>query len=298
MTATAYASRFYAALFEVLCVLGRPFGGVRPRRIYGWLARRAFAAPSFRWYRNRWGSELYLSPFYHIDRSIIAFGTYEPALHAFLERNVRPGMICLDVGANLGEVTLHMARKAGPTGRVLAFEPIPPVRARLLRHVERNGLGGIVSVEPIALAAGPGRVTMSFATEAERNQGMGSMVRVDNEDLLLRADVATQSLDALVASRGFARVDLIKIDVQGAEPLVIAGAGETLARFAPDLLMEVSPEDLRFMGTDSRALCASVEAHGYALFELTAHGALRPVRAADVAPDFETDILYCTKRPR
>lgn len=298
MTATPYRSRLYAVLFELLCILGRPFGGVRPRRIYGWLARRAFAAPAFRWYRDRWGSELYLSPFYDIDRHIIAFGTYEPALHELLEHIVGPGMVCLDVGANLGEVALHMARKAGPSGRVLAFEPIPPVRARLAQHVERNDLSGIVSVEPIALAAGPGTVTMSFATEAVRNQGMGSMVRVDNDDTLLRAEVATQALDGLVAARGLERVDIIKIDVQGAEPLVIAGAKATLSRFAPDLLMEVSPADLCFMGTDSRALCASVEAEGYALFELTARGALRPVRAADVAPDFAADTLYCTKKPR
>jgi FkbM family methyltransferase len=293
-----FQRRVYATLFEAMSALGRPIGGVRPRRIYHWLARRAFERPHYRWYRDRWGCELYLSPFYDIDRNIIAFGSYEPALHEFLERNVRPGMICLDIGANLGEVALHMALRAGPSGRVLAFEPIPPVRARLERHVARNGLGGVLSVESVALSSGEGRVTMSFATETQRNQGQGSIVRVENEDTLLRVEVATQSLDSLVASRALPRVDLIKIDVQGAEPLVIAGARETLARFAPDLFMEVSPDDLHFSGTDSRALCASVEQLGYSLFELTGRGSLRPIRASDVGPDFSAEVLYCTKRPR
>jgi FkbM family methyltransferase len=298
MGVTPFQRRIYATLFEALRVVGRPVGGVRPRRVYHWLARRAFEQPQYRWYRDRWGSEFYLSPYYDIDRDIIAFGSYEPAFHDFLERNVRAGMVCLDIGANLGEVALHLARKTGPSGRVLAFEPIPPVRARLERHVARNGLGGIVSVESVALSSAEGRVTMSFATDAERNQGQGSLVRIEHEATLLRVEVATQTLDSLVAARALPRVDLIKIDVQGAEPLVLAGAHETLARFAPDLFMEVSPDDLRFSGTDSRALCAIVEQLGYAMFELNGRRALRPVRAAEVGPGFAADVLYCTKRPR
>jgi FkbM family methyltransferase len=298
MSAEPFRRRLYGALFEGLCAVGRPVGGVRPRRMYHWLAERAFEKPSYRWYRNRWDCELHLSPYYHIDRCILAFGCYEPGLHAFLERNVRPGMVCLDVGANLGEVTMHMARKAGASGRVLAFEPIPPVRARLEQHVERNRLGDVVSVESIALSNGAGRVTMSYATADEPNQGMGSIVHVDNAYTPLRIEVATQSLDALVDARGLSRLDLIKIDVQGAEPLVLAGAPETLARFSPDLLMEVAPSDLQFMGTDSRALCTSVEALGYSLFELHAGRPTRLLRAAELAPDFAADIVYCTKRPR
>jgi FkbM family methyltransferase len=290
--------RIYAALFEGLCVLGRPVGGIRPRRMYHWLALHAFEKPVYRWYRNRWGCELYLSPYYVIDRSIIAFGTFESGLHRFLEHNVRPGMVCLDIGANLGEVAMHMARKTGPSGRVLAFEPIPPVRARLEQHVAHNNLGDVVRVESLALSNGEGRVTMSYATAAEPNQGMGSMVNIANAHTSLRIEVPTQTLDALVAMRGLERVDFIKIDVQGAEPLVLAGARETLARFSPDLLMEVSPEDLRFMGTDSRALCASVEALGYSLFELRHDRPMRSLRATELAPDFAADTVYCTRRPR
>jgi FkbM family methyltransferase len=298
MIEAQHRRRIYATLFEMLCTVGRPLGGIRPRRMYHWLARRAFEKPAYRWYRNRWGCELYLSPYYHIDRCIIAFGTYERALHDFLEHNVRPGMVCIDIGANLGEVAMHMARKTGSSGRVLAFEPIAPVRARLEQHVEQNGLGEVVSVESLALSDGEGRVTMSYATAAEPNQGMGSMANIANAHTSLRIEVLTQSLDALVAARGLPRIDLIKIDVQGAEPLVLAGARETLARFSPDLVIEVSPEDLRFSGTDSRALCASVEALGYSLFELRNAGALRSLRAAELAPDFAADNVYCTRRSR
>jgi len=60
--------------------------------------------------------------------------------------------------------------------------------------------------------------------------------------------------------------------------------------------MEVSPEDLRFLGTDSRALCASVEALGYSLFELRPDGSMRSLHAADLDPDFAAEIVYCTRR--
>ena len=66
-------------LFRAACAVGRPFGGIRPRRIYDWLGRLAHPVAEFDWRRNRWGDELYLSPHYHIDRNILIFGTYDAA---------------------------------------------------------------------------------------------------------------------------------------------------------------------------------------------------------------------------
>ena len=88
-------------LFRMLSSLGRPFGGLRPRRLHHILARRAFAAfreQDFGWYRDRWGSELRLNPYYLIDRDIIALGVYDAGLHAVIEQRVRPGDVCLDLG--------------------------------------------------------------------------------------------------------------------------------------------------------------------------------------------------------
>src|SRR5678815_6117672 len=109
------------AVYHALVALTAPFGGIRPRRIYDLLARRAFDHAEFQPYTNRWGDRLLLSHFYHIDRNILNFGTYDPDLHLAFERLIKPGMIVFDVGANLGEMALHMARLVGTEGQVWAF---------------------------------------------------------------------------------------------------------------------------------------------------------------------------------
>jgi hypothetical protein len=106
----------YRLLYEIACIIGRPIGGIRPRRIYDILGRRIFTKPEFAWHRNRWGDELFLSPYYDIDRQILIFGTYDPDLHAIIEHLVKPGMICCDIGANIGEVALHLAHRVQPGG--------------------------------------------------------------------------------------------------------------------------------------------------------------------------------------
>src|SRR4051812_23750848 len=98
---------FYRMAFRALARIGRPIGGVRPRRMYNWLARRGFHSyreNDFVWQCDRWGSELKLSPFYLVDRDILVTGSYEEPLHRLIRDRVRPGMVCFDVGANIGAV--------------------------------------------------------------------------------------------------------------------------------------------------------------------------------------------------
>lgn len=122
----------YRIAFRLLCLAGAPIGGIRPRRMYHWLARRGWHHPEFKWYHDRRGQKLLLSPHIHLDRCIIAFGEYDKELHLGLELCVKPGMTCFDIGANIGAVSLHMLKLVGRRGRVHAFEPVPPVFERLI----------------------------------------------------------------------------------------------------------------------------------------------------------------------
>jgi hypothetical protein len=76
-------------LFWCLALAGRPFGGVRPRRLIHWLGSVAFTrAPhesEFRWFRDRWKNRLLLHPYFFLDRQIIAFGAYDYPLHTFID---------------------------------------------------------------------------------------------------------------------------------------------------------------------------------------------------------------------
>jgi FkbM family methyltransferase len=289
------------AALRGLCVVGSRFGGIRPRRVYHWLAGAAYGATppdpaAFRWRRDRWGFRFELHPYYFIDRSILAFGGYDVPLLRFLHDRVGPGDVCLDVGANLGQVTVHLAALVGPRGRVLAFEPLPHVRDRLDRHVAANDVADRVELHAVALSDATGTASFHFAERAVHNQGMGSLVMDDHPGLGLRCEVRTARLDDFVSERGIDRIDWIKIDVQGAEPRLLAGAWSTLERLAPQLLVEVDPVDLRAGGATSRTLLGALADRGYRLFAVRPTGLGPEIDARTVPEDFAADNVYCTRR--
>jgi len=288
---TKYLARqaFFAA-----CLAGRPFGGLRPHRVYRLLAKAGFESPDPRWVTTGLGFRMKLCPFYLIDREILALGAYDRPLHAALKRVVKPGMTCLDVGANIGDATLDMARLVGPTGRVHAFEPAPSASARLREHVVANGFEDRVVLHQIALSDREGTATFSFAPPAIENQGMGSLVSDDIEVISLRTEVPLQTLDGFVAQHGIGAIGLVKIDIQGGETMFFKGGAASLRRLRPPLLLEVGSHELAAIGSDSRRFLALVESLGYRVHLLQSDG--RPgarVDSRDVAPDFDAQNVLC-----
>jgi FkbM family methyltransferase len=283
-------------LFWLCAHVGRPFGGVRPRRIVHRLAKRAFTQPpkpdEFRWYTDCYGLKFRLHPYYLLDYQVIAFGTYDPWLGEMIERQVHPGMWCLDVGANLGLMGLHLAKRVGPTGRVHAFEPVPHLQARLRENVAANGFGDRVAVHGEALSDRTGSMTLTLADPHAANQGTATLT--GDAQSGTKVEVATLTLDDFAARTALTRLDLIKVDIQGAEPLFLAGGAATLRRFRPKLLMEVQPEDLAGLGKTSRDLLRQLEDLGYRVHELERRGRIgRRVHADSVPENYSRDAVWC-----
>lgn len=292
----------YRAIFHSLAFLGRPIGGIRPRRFTNIAADRGFLdrrhpSCAFRWRKDRWGSELLLSPYYVLDRGIIAYGASDLELGQCIKSFVRPGMVCFDIGANIGEAALHMGRRVGSEGHVYAFEPVPLVRQRLVRHVQRNGLEKIVSIEAVALSDKTGTTTISHADEDATNQGMGSLV-IKEESLKYSLEVPTIRLDDFVAGANISRLDLMKVDIQGAEQMMLAGATETLNRFGPSILLEVSGPDLVAMGSSAGELLTKVEKLGYRIYAVERGKRGRQIHAAEVPADVYWNNVLCEKNGR
>lgn len=143
-------------------------------------------------------------------------GIYEEEHQAALRRLVPEGSVVYDVGANVGFYTLALARLVGPSGKVYAFEPEARNVSMLRRHVELNGLGQVTIVQ-VAVSAGAGLVGFS----GDREQG-----RMAQTESYL---VPTVSLDEFVA-RGYPIPAFVKMDVEGAETMVLEGAASILAR--------------------------------------------------------------------
>ncbi|MBX3192224.1 MAG: FkbM family methyltransferase [Labilithrix sp.] len=170
------------------------------------------------------------------------------------------GDTVLDVGANVGECALNFSRRVGPTGRVLAFEPGPSVRAKLERNVSLNGFA--TNIDIMALGLGDAPATLQLCEPSPHNRGGNRILeRPVGEHVAIRV----VRLDDFVAEHGLERVDLVKIDVEGFEVRALRGARQTLERFRPTLFVEVSEENLRGSGTSARELVGFLAELGYAL---------------------------------
>ncbi|HTC41826.1 MAG TPA: FkbM family methyltransferase [Candidatus Acidoferrales bacterium] len=177
-----------------------------------------------------------------IDFSIYLLGAFEPGTQKTLQKLVKPGDTVFDIGANIGAHTLDMAKSAGRLGKVYAFEPSDFAFAKLKRNLALNSeLQSRTYPRQILLAA-------SFAEPPEREIYASWPLRSDgtvhpkHRGRLVTVEHATvEALDDFVNREGITRLDLIKIDVDGHELPVLQGASETLRRFQPTLVMEMSP---------------------------------------------------------
>ena len=153
-------------------------------------------------------------------------GYWEMWLTEVLARTIRPGAVVADIGANLGYFTLLMADLVGPGGHVHAFEPNPPITTRLQKSVDVNGFAAWVTVHGEPLGQEDGRpVSIAVPEHEPKNAHVVPACEGSGAAIL-----ATRRLDAYPA---LADVEVIKIDVEGAEHDIWQGMGGLLARSRP-----------------------------------------------------------------
>jgi FkbM family methyltransferase len=162
---------------------------------------------------------------------------YEPATAACLVEHLRPGATFVDIGANHGYFTVMAGLLVGASGRVFAFEPNPDVMAQLTKHVSLNALTN-VRIEPLAVADADQDAIDLYVSACDSNSGLSSLSR-DAPAFAhggLRADrrVRVRAIALDTWARNLAgRIDLMKIDVEGAEHRVVAGMRRLLAERPP-----------------------------------------------------------------
>lgn len=157
----------------------------------------------------------------------------EPELRQ-LQRLLSPGDVFIDVGANVGLYALKAARLVGAGGRVVALEPGAEAYGHLAANLALNDFGWATPMK-VAASDRAGEAVLHHVPLGRDPQAFSLIANDRAEE---GETVETLTLDSLVARCGLDRVDLIKIDVEGAEPLVIAGARKMLARFKPAVIFE------------------------------------------------------------
>ncbi len=183
-----------------------------------------------------------------VDHQILA-GSFETPLRCFVERFLKPGMTVLDIGAHHGFYTLLASKKVGPMGVVVAFEPSPRERKKLLWHLRLHGCKN-VRVEGLALASTSGERTLFLV---ERNDTGCNSLRPPNAAGPSRAmRVSITTVDEYIREHEVRNVDFVKLDVEGAEREILSGACELLRKEPrPVFLCEL--QDIRTQAWGHRA---------------------------------------------
>jgi FkbM family methyltransferase len=165
---------------------------------------------------------------------------------------VQPGSVVVDVGANMGFITLILAELAGKSGHVHAFEPSWKTFGKLSRVASRNhitnvtlhnyGLGATAEERPLAIFPSSGHASLSLAASTNGGKEMVKIERLDDK-----------------LGPQLSRLDFIKIDTEGFESEVLKGADATITRFRPVVLIELAAD---FLNSSQEAI-AWLTAHGY-----------------------------------
>ena len=161
-------------------------------------------------------------------------GGWEPAAQRLMVRHVSPGSVAYDIGANIGIHTLLLSRLVGHNGQVYAFEPVPDLYARLCENVNLNP--ALPAARPVQLALGDHSGTAAFFTGHHAGAGHLADSGPETGDRIL---VSTSVLDEFVYRDHHAPPGFVKIDVEGAEGSVLAGAEQVLSNARPILMVDL-----------------------------------------------------------
>ena len=142
---------------------------------------------------------------------------FDPDERRFLREKLGRDFVFVDVGANVGGYALFAAALGGPGARVLAIEPQPDVFERLVFNIRQNSFANVKALD-CAVADRDGEITLFVD---ERNKGESSMRLVGNRGQVASIRVPAKTLGTIVAEEGYGQIDCIKLDIEGAEDIVL-----------------------------------------------------------------------------
>ena len=221
---------------------------------------------------------------YHVFR-----GLPEPGVVKRFQQLLRPGMVVVDIGANVGLYTLEAARALTRTGKVYSFEPTPQTYRILHDNIQVNGFleTGIVELFQMAVTDRSGRAELALFADDCGHNTLFFDGKVPN------ISVRTISLDEALNTNF--PVHVVKIDAEGSEPLIIRGMRDVISR-SPEIhiVVEFAPVHLRRAGFEPTEFVAEIES-----MELEIHrihdetGALMATSADELSAVSSTNLELC-----
>lgn len=203
-------------------------------------------------------------------RALARLTPYAEAELIGLRKIVKPGDVCVDVGAALGLYTVTLSRLVGPQGTVHSVEPLVfahpalsyVLRPREGRNIKRHSvaLGNVQGREVMSVPVRHGSPVTGRSFLTVGADGLGSNEEFDEHlDVVVRTD----TLDHFVEEQKITRLDFVKADVEGAELRVLEGAAETIERFKPALLLEIEERHVERFGYRAQDVADFLTERGY-----------------------------------
>lgn len=206
-------------------------------------------------------------------------GFVDPNEFVFLNDLLKPGMVFLDVGANLGLYTLFAASKVGESGQVVSVEPSSREFARLRTNCSLNPFQNVVLVKAaMSDSAGFGALKIARSDHAGHNT-LGEFIYPETV-LETIEQVELRTIDSVVNSEEMARIDVIKIDVEGGEWKAFRGAQSTLSELRPVVLFESQDASLTHQNRSTVAALEYLESFDYMIYSFSGAANLVQLRSA------------------
>jgi len=225
----------------------------------------------------------------HMQSQIFWHGSYSREIIFLLKRLLKPGMTFVDAGANIGELSLIGAKLVGKTGEVHSFEPVARYADQLEANLALNPFAN-VRLHRVGLSDQPGDAPIFVASEyfadGTEHNGLATLYRSDERNLREQTITLTPLDEAIHPER----LDVIKLDVEGAELAALKGASCQLERHHPDLIVEIGKETCEAAGYQGSDILDYLAPLGYKFYRIARLGKLIPIKSKDLT-NFQN--VYC-----
>lgn len=252
-------SLYFQKFIQSLC---RVKGGTRFARYFADFLNQFF-------FKGRWtaldrdGVKFSLNVKSELEWQILAYGGFDFPLITVLKNNLKVGSVFIDIGANIGCISLPLAKYVGVDGYVLSFEADPCIFQMLVSNSSLNSFPQWRGVNQ-ALGSTTGVLTFHRAASADSfGHAVGSFYASDWHSGGSALEVSVETLDRVLDANPVDHVDVIKIDVEGAEMDVLRGALHTIERYRPVICLEVCEHTYRTAGWTPQDLFDLLSPFGY-----------------------------------
>lgn len=238
-----------------------------PNHVGARLARIGWLKPV--WHEFRPGLWMNLNIQDLIQETILLENVWDPLLTNFVTTNLGRDGVFVDIGANAGYFSLLASRCVGEGGKVLAIEPNPNVAEQLKRNITRSNLPN-VTVAETACVDTTETTSLTLYLYGVSNSGRASVSR-SNAESIESVQVRATTVDQLIREHDLRNLMLIKIDVEGAELMVLKGMQETIKAFKPTIVLELEDDLLKSFSTTTEEVIRFLSNFGYVTTSLGGH---------------------------